>query len=93
MQKGLLAGNTYWHGPGYKFGGYVTDNTTSQDNWFQPELSTRHSGHIMVKRCWNSKGTQYLDCEVMEQVKYRGLKMVFPILEQQLSKNQIEKGD
>eukprot|EP00961_Rhodomonas_salina_P109492 1473905-Rhodomonas_salina.2 len=28
-------------------------------DWFQPELSTRRDGYIMIMRCWNSKGKHY----------------------------------
>eukprot|EP00961_Rhodomonas_salina_P280705 3791920-Rhodomonas_salina.2 len=61
-------------------------------DWYQHELATKRAGYIMVKQCWNSKGKQYLDCYILEPVKYRGSKMVLPILEPKLSKQQIKRG-
>eukprot|EP00961_Rhodomonas_salina_P247304 3341572-Rhodomonas_salina.1 len=56
-------------------------------------MSTGQDWHIMVKRCWSSKGKHYIDCDVLEPVEQRGGKIVLPISEPPISKRQIEKGE
>eukprot|EP00961_Rhodomonas_salina_P029985 403960-Rhodomonas_salina.1 len=62
-------------------------------DWYPPELATKRAGYIMVKQCWNSKGKQYLDCDILEPIKYSGSKMLLPISEPKLSKQKIERGE
>eukprot|EP00961_Rhodomonas_salina_P252464 3412445-Rhodomonas_salina.2 len=38
-------------------------------DWFPPEMSAAQDGHLMVKRCWSSKGKHYVYCDVLEQIE------------------------
>lgn len=62
-------------------------------DWFPDHLATRVDGVIMARHCFGSKGTHYLDCEVVEPAEHKGKTIQFPISEPVLSKKQIAKGE
>ena len=62
-------------------------------DWYPTDMGTSEDGYITVRKCYGSKGTYYLDCEVLEPVQYRGRTIQMAISEPRLSKKQLERGE
>eukprot|EP00961_Rhodomonas_salina_P235448 3182419-Rhodomonas_salina.1 len=61
-------------------------------DWAPADWLVKGDSFVMAQRCTGSKGTFYLDCNVLEPTEQVGQTLQLPISKPRLSKKQIEAG-